>query len=233
MQQPDPFKSVENKSVWEQPQGESAKWFERFSRYRLMGASRSLVACYREEAARLSPEKPSSARSLPGSWRNAFKKWQWQERCKAWDVEQAKLHEDVLAAARSRQVESQIELEDELLEREIKLRSKAYEWVEDYLFGRVIEVRTTEKERTGADGTTHEKITVSCPQFPPQWMLERFIGKRDYEKQFGVLMDLLKKIMAIEGNSDDLQQVKSLIQASLEGLLLESGVDEVRTLLLS
>ena len=104
--------------------------------------------------------------------------------------------------------------------------------MEHYLFDRVKEIKITEKEGLSSEGEMiSEKTTTTTQKLPPQWMIERFIGRRDYATQFNVLMDLLKSIMAIEGTSEDLQQIKGMIQASLEGLLLESGVDEVRTLL--
>lgn len=193
---------------------------------------RSLLGCYREEIARSSQERRDPPKSIPGAWREASKRWDWEARAAAWDTKQARSTEEIVVEARSSLIQKQIVLEGHWLERESKLKAKAYEWMEHYLFGQVEEIKVTEKEGFGKEGEPiSEKTTAVTQKLPPQWMIERFTGKRDYEKQFNVLMDLLKAIMAIDGNSEDLAQVKGLIQASLEGLLLESGVDEVRSLI--
>ena len=196
-----------------------------------MGHKRSLLGCYREEKARLSPIKPDKPTAIPGAWKEACKRFSWNERAGAWDRDQARSTEEVVKEARSSLVKKQVVLEGEWLDREAELRAKAHDWLKKYLFGEVIETRTTEKEKTGEEGMTYEKSTITAQKAPPAWVLERFTGKRDYEKQFNVLMELLKSIMSIEEDSEHLQRVKSMIQASLEGLLLESGVEEVRTLL--
>ena len=61
---------------------EPALWFDRFSRFRLMGASRSLlecVNCVRDEIGQ------NRSNNVPGSWRRASEKWQWRERAELWD----------------------------------------------------------------------------------------------------------------------------------------------------
>jgi len=217
---------------WAQQENEPNIWHQRFTSYRLMGHQRSLLGCYREEKARSSLKKLDRAKAIPGAWREASKRWQWEERARDWDLGQARSTEEVVKSARSSQTQKQVALEGEWLDREARLRAKAYEWMEHYLFDRVKEIKITEKEGLSSEGEMiSEKTTTTTQKLPPQWMIERFIGRRDYATQFNVLMDLLKSIMAIEGTSEDLQQIKGMIQASLEGLLLESGVDEVRTLL--
>ena len=193
---------------------------------------RSLLGCYREEKARLSPIKPDKPTAIPGAWKEACKRFSWNERAADWDREQARSTEEVVQEARSGLVKKQVGLECEWLDRESRLRDKSYEWMELYLFDKVKETKVIEKDGFGREGEPiSEKTTTTTQKLPPQWMIERFAGKRDYEKHFSLLMDLLKSIMSIEDDSEGVQQVKGMIHASLEGLLLESGVDEVRTLL--
>ena len=193
---------------------------------------RSLLGCYREEKARSSLKKLDRAKAIPGAWREASKRWQWEERARDWDLGQARSTEEVVKSARSSQTQKQVALEGEWLDREARLRDKSYEWMELYLFDKVKETKVIEKDGFGREGEPiSEKTTTTTQKLPPQWMIERFAGKRDYEKHFSLLMDLLKSIMSIEDDSEGVQQIKGMIHASLEGLLLESGVDEVRTLL--
>jgi hypothetical protein len=62
---------------WERKRGESGKAFEAFCAYRDMGPSRNQAAVGRQL---------SKARSLVSRWAS---KWDWTERCRAWDSEEA------------------------------------------------------------------------------------------------------------------------------------------------
>lgn len=61
---------------------ESNLWYDRFTAYRLKGASRSLLGCVNED--RVTRGRKRSNYS-PGSWRRAAKKWNWDKRAMAWD----------------------------------------------------------------------------------------------------------------------------------------------------
>lgn len=61
---------------------ESNLWYDRFTRYRLAGASRSLLGCVNDE--RVAKGRKRSNYTA-GSWRRAAKKWNWDERAVAWD----------------------------------------------------------------------------------------------------------------------------------------------------
>ena len=69
---------------------------------------RSLLGCYREEKARLSPIKPDKPTAIPGDW----------------DREQARSTEEVVQEARSGLVKKQVGLEGEWLDREARLRHR-------------------------------------------------------------------------------------------------------------
>ena len=216
--------------VWNQQEGEPDQWYQRFQVYLGLGNKRNIDRAF-NEAIDGNRDKSSPSKRASSQWRVIAKEWNWKSRAGAYDHASLQPLQERLQASRSQRIEKQIATEDEFADREHRLRDEALLWVENYLFGRVVKEEVTEEEGIGREGESISKRTTKkTPLQPPQWMIERFIGKRDYEKQFNVLMDLLKSIMAIEGTSEDLQQVKGIIQASLEGLLLESGVEEVRSL---
>ena len=77
----------ETTKPWERQRDESGelepmRWFGRFSHFRQMGASRSLLECvnrYRDE------QGQKRSNNVPGSWRRAEEKWSWRERVARWD----------------------------------------------------------------------------------------------------------------------------------------------------
>jgi hypothetical protein len=83
---------------WERQPGESNLWFSRFQRYLLAGPSRSLLGTVNGERTEKGQEKQSK---VPGSWNQAFTRWNWRERAEAWDEHE--MHR--LQAARTQDVE--------------------------------------------------------------------------------------------------------------------------------
>jgi len=71
--------------IWERQPDEPNDWFDRFCRYKLFGATRSLLRAYNEERLRKRQKKSSAA---PPGWREAAKTWNWKERAEAWDAAQ-------------------------------------------------------------------------------------------------------------------------------------------------
>jgi hypothetical protein len=67
---------------WERQPGEPNLWFSRFQRYLLAGPSRSLLGTVNGERTEKGREKQSK---VPGSWNQAFARWNWRERAEAWD----------------------------------------------------------------------------------------------------------------------------------------------------
>jgi hypothetical protein len=67
-------------AAWDRLEGESAKLYARFERFRAMGPGRTLEAFYRAETGRKT--------AAPGQWRADAEKWRWKERAEAWDAEQ-------------------------------------------------------------------------------------------------------------------------------------------------
>jgi hypothetical protein len=88
--------------LWEQRDGEPAKWFERFTHLRLMKPSeRSYDAAYRAELAEAGEAKGSKGKqksTYPRAsrhWVEYAQKWEWDTRIAAWDK-----HSLALEAAR-------------------------------------------------------------------------------------------------------------------------------------
>jgi len=73
---------MDEKLPWDQQDGESSRWFQRFSAFRLLGPGRSLIAASNAERVSRSLEKSVQT---PGSWRKAAERWQWLVRAAAWD----------------------------------------------------------------------------------------------------------------------------------------------------
>jgi PBSX family phage terminase large subunit len=70
------------RNPWDQLDGESNFWYQRFVAFKLMGVGRSLAECVnrvRDEKGRRRAKDP------PTSWRNASEKFQWRVRADAWD----------------------------------------------------------------------------------------------------------------------------------------------------
>lgn len=116
----------------------------------------------------------------------------------------------------------------------------------DQIHGRATKTETTVKKKRvrakpkddepepedGADDfldVEEEVTTKTMTLLPPKWAIERVLGKSDHEKHLSALYALIKKIMALEVG--ELGEIKSMIQADLETLLLEVGVEEVRSIL--
>ena len=112
-----------NVESWAQQENEPNIWHQRFTSYRLIH-KRSLLGCYREEKARLSPIKPDKPTAIPGAWKEACKRFSWNERAGDWDREQARSTEEVVQEARSGLVKKQVGLEGEWLDREARLRHR-------------------------------------------------------------------------------------------------------------
>lgn len=67
---------------WERREGESNRWFRRFESFRLMGPSRSLIACVNREKVSKGLQE---SRYTPGSWRKQAVAFDWRARAEAWD----------------------------------------------------------------------------------------------------------------------------------------------------
>src|SRR2546425_66406 len=101
----------DEKPLWYRQEGEPTLWWNRFKRYRALGANRSLQAAFEQEReeikalkstkvtseqpkTRKNPKKPEQKSlkpvplrpQVPGSWKQASIKWHWVERAQAYDI---------------------------------------------------------------------------------------------------------------------------------------------------
>lgn len=77
----------EERKPWDRmmEQGESAKWFSRFDRFRLMKPwERSIAAVFHEENSK-KLEKTRKNQEPDGTWYKFAQRWKWEERAAAWD----------------------------------------------------------------------------------------------------------------------------------------------------
>jgi hypothetical protein len=72
---------------WERQQGESGLWFDRFCLYLSLGPARTRLAAVHAEDRR---QNRPLTRWTPGSWRDAFKKFHWEQRAQAYDEHRRK-----------------------------------------------------------------------------------------------------------------------------------------------
>ena len=73
---------------WDPMENEPALWFDRFTKFRLMGPERSLLGLYKQwlaEKGRAGQKKPAELRP-PGAWVKASRRWKWRDRGEAWDA---------------------------------------------------------------------------------------------------------------------------------------------------
>lgn len=101
---------------WERQRDEDGNlepnlWYDRYTAYRLMGASRSVLGCANQERVTKGREESGHA---PGSWRNAAKKWDWDTRATAWDEYQRQQDEAKWQARRDEIREADWEQGNEL-----------------------------------------------------------------------------------------------------------------------
>ena len=70
---------------WDRQEGEGNLWYDRFTRYRLLGARRSLLAACNAERKEVGK---GTKKQTSGAWTENAAKWHWKERAEAWDEQQ-------------------------------------------------------------------------------------------------------------------------------------------------
>jgi len=76
--------------LWQRQRNEDSTlepnlWYDRFTQFRLMGPTRSLLGCVNQERVKKGQKQSNY---IPGSWRDASKKWNWHKRAEVWDEAQ-------------------------------------------------------------------------------------------------------------------------------------------------
>ena len=144
---------MDTSPIWNQQSGEPDHWYQRFQVYLRLGTTRSIDQSYRQtiDTDHIKSSRSTHEPKRAGSqWQTVSKRWNWKSRALAWDQTSLQPLHEQLQTARVARVDIQIATETEYAARERKLRDRAMTWVEDYIFGRVEQVRTTEKEGFGS-----------------------------------------------------------------------------------
>jgi hypothetical protein len=95
----------QTENPWDRLPGEPSHWYDRFSRYRLAGPSRSLLATYQAEREKARKGATKKAASVPSSWNRAAAAWRWAERAAAWDAYEAELRRRAAAEGLRAEIE--------------------------------------------------------------------------------------------------------------------------------
>lgn len=98
---------------WERQPKEPGNWYDRFTRYRLLGPTRTLTTACRSEQAALGKRQSKGPSS---GWAAAFVKWNWQERAEAFDEHLRQIDEAKWLERRELQRESEWEARNKILE---------------------------------------------------------------------------------------------------------------------
>jgi hypothetical protein len=121
-------------------EGESVKWFSRFTQFRLMKSwERSINAVFIEEKSK-DPRKPEKTReNADKEWYRKAREWQWQERAESWDAHQREERDRLIALEEEEILKAEYSLKHNrikdlnklaiLLKEEVEDESKR--WVED------------------------------------------------------------------------------------------------------
>lgn len=85
---------------WDRLPDEDHGWYQRFLKYRDLGADRSLLGLYNDwrEEQSAGKVRRKKATSVSAAWVNKAKTWNWRERAEAWDMEQARIRQRGLQA---------------------------------------------------------------------------------------------------------------------------------------
>jgi len=108
---------------WEKQAGESAVWFQRFDRFRLMKPIRKVSLVFQqEEKARIAKTEQNRAKQSkirekpPGVWYEIAKDWRWEERAAAWDKHIDRQLDQEIAAERKRVLRTELALQHKRIE---------------------------------------------------------------------------------------------------------------------
>jgi hypothetical protein len=136
--------------LYERMPNEAALHFEWFHTYLLMGPSRSLRGAYASFHQK-SPKVAKNPQISPG-WKEAARRWRWQERAAVWDAEQRRKREEEVDAQKR-------EIYGALLEKGRKLL-KVSNQMNDFPL--------VETESTTVDAKGHKTVVLK----PTRWSMD-------------------------------------------------------------
>jgi len=140
---------------WGRMNGEPHKWFVRFNNFRLMGPSRSILACYNGEKVGRGGKK---GHHVTSSWQTQSDSWKWRERAEAWDLWQISQKDE----AEKAKIKS-------IRDKELELVQKIVEKAEQML---AFPLQTITREEKDVNGHV---VTVNTI-IPSKWVLRDAAG---------------------------------------------------------
>jgi len=176
----------DGKTPWDRQPGESDAWYHRFhTHFLLMGAERTLEGAFRPFVAGAQSGHNSGAlpppRRMPGSWRDAARKWRWDERARAYDDDERsrirKVHFEAVKRANERH---QIILRSAF--GKALQQSQALDWttikspavfvpllgqlirLEREVLGAPLNIEVTHRNGTTGDATDYERATQEASE---------------------------------------------------------------------
>ena len=160
--------SGEEGQAWDRlPVGEGSLWYRRFTRYRLIGPSRSVMKTYNDE--REARGRGRSGKSPGQAWYTAYNRDRWEERAQAWDGFILEEEEKLWRERRTK-----------IREREHSLVEQLFQKVEEMLMFPVAEQETV----TESEGGRVTNITVIKPA---DWKLRDITALLDTASKVGRL----------------------------------------------
>ena len=83
-----------DRDAWDKEDNEPSLWYDRFTKYRLLGPSRSLRKLWRVVRFEQGQDDIKKNQGAPHLWNEKAKIWRWKERAEAWDEYERERRED-------------------------------------------------------------------------------------------------------------------------------------------
>jgi hypothetical protein len=161
----------EEQYPWAQQEGEPDLWYGRFNRFRLMGTRRSVNAVFRREFQRTARIRENQ-RGLEagGDWYDTAKRWNWEQRARAYDEYQRAKEDQIIAEERERVLRSGFALMHKRIKELDRLTRKLIKMTNDEAKVWLQETRTF---GTDEESTTVEKVEFNAPLFT---LIDKYLG---------------------------------------------------------
>jgi len=121
----------EKQELWDRQVDESAIWFKRFERYRLLGPHRTFLDAWRMEQREKGIAEELLATDIPGSWRPIIRERNWRARAEAWDAAERKRVEVLNQNERDRILREGFALQHKRIETLGKIAERLEGYAED------------------------------------------------------------------------------------------------------
>lgn len=141
--------------IWEQQRGENDRWYQRFSQYLALGATRSVRAVYNAE------KSNECSHAVPASWTKATRQFDWKSRAHDYDAWQRRLLFAHGNASETEQVTKLDDLAQKLYDRSVLMFTvaPAEEKFNDKLIAQLLAVFDALAKRTGSLAPQRHEVT--------------------------------------------------------------------------